>query len=1294
MQEASFQPIITLYDAITDSPVFRSSLHHHDRQLDQLEQWLDSFSRHLKSYTEKLNKLNVDTISLCQKVVPEGIDDTLIDPNFSGSVMKGFADALQKSLTFKAKLVTNLEENLISPLQQHVKSHLKDFKGFRKQFEKVFERYETQLAKYSAINKSKDPSSIREAAFRLHEARKQYVRMSGQYMLKVLGFRSLLERHLFERFSKATIAQKRFFDDIQIWTNLDAALSYWKHSNDKFTCSYQLYQQQLARKQLEDEFIQLTMPDRDIEKYVASTTTQTPETQLTYSKWGYLFVKARHSWNRKWFYLHGGYFGSGQVDKTKTLVTSDLRIRLTDCDINTTVDCDRRFCFELVLTNSSTLLVLQAETEDEMKSWIQVFLQNKHPVRPRDSVCLSPSANRSITQDFGLLQESSVVMISTTPDQHATLASSLSLTPLLVWEASRAGNSPIQQLPSGSWGIPWSLVPTMVNLTEDHIVQDDNNQTPLPHVIWPPKVISVDVPNVDIQGYTEKMNMLNKELRQLFSGVGSQEIVLDMFVCCLRKKPTATKEISTSALPTSDLFEDELGSPSTQPSIHLRIMDMLTLAVDLLRKQLFGFTIAVQLKDINEIKLIKDESAHSAIDDTVETMKPDMLLSISLIPNTQSETKEPLIFGFMIDDVQVIAESLKLAVENAKRTEPLPVHDLFDKMQSLSKESVVNILANSNGALLQIKETLDTQSSNRPESTVKIENVLKSASRQRGDSEPPPLGGITEVDEMPKVVIVQVPKPDPDMVPTHIECPKSPVQCNCDDHLDRQDIQINLPISAKRCFELMFSDEQNALPTDGGVWNQKTAAIEGHDLSVSNWSLVEGKMQRILKYWMPVANPIVRLKEAEVVETQILINKEDYIRYTVQISTKTAALPYADAFIPSVRYCITWVTKSECQLTCYLGVRWIKSVLVRAIVTRAALSGMSDSVHVFIPILTEAAKKIKADVDEERLQQIEYNTGLLGQTTTEHSESPKPLDKLDEAFVEDNQTKPIAQLDRTHLTVSTSSTVRSNLVDKTVMPSKSTSSLTTATNSKETAEIPETLKTEASSTLPLQGQKTATRVEPMAISSQSEPWFFTSRVTAHLKAFLLFALLSLVAFSYIQYSAHTIKETQLLYANITRDRFGCPAVPIMLSKSHSVYLRDLDKGIFTQTIQPPPYVQTRSFQTFLDLKQTNLIPPELDYVNDRHWYHLEHYKIAVDLFNSRERLALLRHELLSMFKTLNQRDAQLLEKEYKNWLMDTQLKCKHYPDLSPEDPRYRKATLLCQEVQEQLIQHKLIVAEK
>lgn len=55
MEEPALQPIVTLFDAITDSPVYRSSVYRYDEQLEGLEHWLDSFARQLKVYTEKLN---------------------------------------------------------------------------------------------------------------------------------------------------------------------------------------------------------------------------------------------------------------------------------------------------------------------------------------------------------------------------------------------------------------------------------------------------------------------------------------------------------------------------------------------------------------------------------------------------------------------------------------------------------------------------------------------------------------------------------------------------------------------------------------------------------------------------------------------------------------------------------------------------------------------------------------------------------------------------------------------------------------------------------------------------------------------------------------------------------------------------------------------------------------------------------------------------------------------------------------------------------------------------------------
>jgi hypothetical protein len=47
--------LITLNDAITDSPVYRANVHHFDEQLDLLEKWLDALSKHLKLYCERMN---------------------------------------------------------------------------------------------------------------------------------------------------------------------------------------------------------------------------------------------------------------------------------------------------------------------------------------------------------------------------------------------------------------------------------------------------------------------------------------------------------------------------------------------------------------------------------------------------------------------------------------------------------------------------------------------------------------------------------------------------------------------------------------------------------------------------------------------------------------------------------------------------------------------------------------------------------------------------------------------------------------------------------------------------------------------------------------------------------------------------------------------------------------------------------------------------------------------------------------------------------------------------------------
>lgn len=47
--------LLSLYDAVTDSPVYRSSTLHFDEQLDLLEKWLELLAKYMKQYVDKLN---------------------------------------------------------------------------------------------------------------------------------------------------------------------------------------------------------------------------------------------------------------------------------------------------------------------------------------------------------------------------------------------------------------------------------------------------------------------------------------------------------------------------------------------------------------------------------------------------------------------------------------------------------------------------------------------------------------------------------------------------------------------------------------------------------------------------------------------------------------------------------------------------------------------------------------------------------------------------------------------------------------------------------------------------------------------------------------------------------------------------------------------------------------------------------------------------------------------------------------------------------------------------------------
>lgn len=220
--------------------------------------------------------------------------------------------------------------------------------------------------------------------------------------------------------------------------------------------------------------------------------------------------------------------------------------------------------------------VLQAETEEETREWIGAFEKSKRLMLQNEQLDFNKTSdmadtagakpNATVLSEHDASHESepekpSIVLLSNV-SENETLSQSTSLTPLFVREAAHSNTTTTQnihvdsnptQSPStstttvttvngatsvannSSWGIPWALVPSMFQSSSNDDIAGELPPTSSTasisdaegnQIVWPIRTDDAAVPKVDLVGYSADLDASNKELRQLFGGVGQQEVVL------------------------------------------------------------------------------------------------------------------------------------------------------------------------------------------------------------------------------------------------------------------------------------------------------------------------------------------------------------------------------------------------------------------------------------------------------------------------------------------------------------------------------------------------------------------------------------------------------------------------------------------------------------------------------------------------------------------------------------------------------------------------------------------------
>ncbi|KAH6681625.1 hypothetical protein B0J14DRAFT_469321 [Halenospora varia] len=385
---------VGLKEAALDSPTFRATAVHFSDQVEIIERWLEAYIKSITKLVHDVSALE-ETFNafLLRSVPPANVSEAVLDHDYTLLAMKRFGEGSREWWSQAIFGMKKMDQNIVGPIKAFMSGELRNFKDARRYLEHSQKTFDTTLARYVGQSKTKEPSSLREDAFQVHETRKAYLKASLDFCLLAPQLRYTIDKLLVRVSADQWREMKRSREvtsaSIAKWgTEMDRVRG-WSKEMDVGEGVFRR-ELQIARREIAENASLATKPSRELEDYNLSTVAflgskgpstvnlpiQKKEREMS-EKQGWLFLRtisgkpARTAWVRRWFYVKNGIFGwlvqgaqSGGVEESE-------KIGVLLCNVKPAVQEERRFCFE-VKTKNQTILV-QAETQGQLMEWLEAF---------------------------------------------------------------------------------------------------------------------------------------------------------------------------------------------------------------------------------------------------------------------------------------------------------------------------------------------------------------------------------------------------------------------------------------------------------------------------------------------------------------------------------------------------------------------------------------------------------------------------------------------------------------------------------------------------------------------------------------------------------------------------------------------------------------------------------------------------------------------------------------------------------------------------------------------------------
>lgn len=367
-------------DCLTDSPVFRSKLHDHEKELERTSKAIKTLisdgkellnaSRSLAKAQKTFSQNLIDFKFEC--IGQQQTDDEII---ISGA-LKEFGKLLSRIEDERERMLEKANDQFIKPLENFRKNHIGSAKEGKKLFDKSTTKFCASLDRYLSL-KTKVPENIfKEADATLDLERRDFYQSSMRYVLKL-----------------QEVQERKKFEFVEILLVFMYGMLTFHHEGHETAADAKDYLQDLQhRLQKTRESFETTREQAEnlllkmLEVRGAKPLEKPGTLRGGCARMGYLYLLEKKplqtTWSKHWCWYNreGKQFYMVPFNQTVGKVNQvGETLTLKSCVRRASDSIDRRFCIDITVEDKSQVLTFQALSEEDRKLWMDV-MDGKEPV--------------------------------------------------------------------------------------------------------------------------------------------------------------------------------------------------------------------------------------------------------------------------------------------------------------------------------------------------------------------------------------------------------------------------------------------------------------------------------------------------------------------------------------------------------------------------------------------------------------------------------------------------------------------------------------------------------------------------------------------------------------------------------------------------------------------------------------------------------------------------------------------------------------------------------------------------